>query len=437
VAYQNTLTALTSFYEEDRLVDNFPRLVSHNASQFKPEELKKIRELFDSREPKWYDTHPTDPQRIENALNQRAEGICRVHAPASVLSTNFDRLGRVVSIDFYKESLGDKFDKSVLRPFEEMAARQAEETEAMDALHRCLQGNYSFFGYRETEIQIPEVSEVPVDVITKKLSHLQQKILHLAKVYSAMLKKLHEADTHLLETFQAESMLKAKLTFKADTFSNDLTTHHRIDECRTDFKSQERTLRKTMQEYDVAVQTYVELGVRSLGHPEIGPKIEHSVEWIQELDRLNAVRQHLNRRLGAVHPLRYAWSAMSVIWTMIEHNPDYAPLYEEGMRLMKLMSDHMNSIRSALMVVDYPFDHARGKMKLSRFLLDELPDTESPGEIYGSAERLLDRFFRLQARILGRKCLMGESVIAAIGLDPLPEPASPEESGDEVSPVAK
>lgn len=439
VAYQNSLSALSSFYEEDRLVDNFPRLVSHNASQFKPEELKRIREHLDSREPQWYDTHPTDPQRIENALNERAEGICRVHAPASVLSTDFDRLGRVVSIDFYKESLGDKFDRSILRPFEEMAARQAEETEAFDALHRCLQGHYSFFGYRETEIPIPEVSEVSVDMITRKLAGLQKKILHLSKVYSAMLNKLHEADGHLLETFQADSMLKAKLTFKSDTFSNDLTAHHQIEDCRIDFKGRERTLRKSMQEYDQAVQTYVELGVRSLGHPEIGPKVERSVEWIEELDRLNEVRQHLNRRLGAVHQLRYAYAAMTVIWTAIEHNPDYAPLFEEGMRLMKVMSDHMKSIRSSLIDVGYPFDHARGKINLGRFLLDQLPDEENPGEIYGAAERLLDRFFRLQARILGRKCVMGESVIAAIGLNPLPEPANPadaaEQTEDEVSPI--
>jgi hypothetical protein len=282
------------------------------------------------------------------------------------------------------------------------------------------------------------VSEVSREMITRKLSQLQRKIMGLSTVYKAMLEKLHQADTQLLETFQAESMIKSKLEFKRDVFERDLTTANRIEQGRIDGKRRERTIRTSMAEFDNAVQTYIELAVRALRHPEIGPLLEHASAWNAELDRLNEVRERLNRKLGTVHQLRYGYAAMSVIWAAIDQNPEFAPLYEEGARLMTTMTAHMKSIRSALSDIEYPFDHARGQINLGEFLLDPLPDAENPGEVYGSAERLLDRFFRLQARILGRKCLMGESVLSAIGLAPLPEPATDDESADDdVSPVSR
>jgi len=57
VAYEKAIDDLGTFFEEDRLVDDFPRLVAHNMSNFTPEQQQKIRELIDSRPAHWFDTH--------------------------------------------------------------------------------------------------------------------------------------------------------------------------------------------------------------------------------------------------------------------------------------------------------------------------------------------------------------------------------------------
>ena len=56
------------------------------------------------------------------------------------------------------------------------------------------------------------------------------------------------------------------------------------------------------------------------------------------------------------------------------------------------------------------------------FLINDVPDPQNPGEVYEAVDRLLDRFFRLQARILGRKYVMAEQVLQSLEIAPLPEP---------------
>jgi len=422
VAYHQAMDDLGVFYEENRLVDNFPQLVAHNASELTPQQVQTIRELVDNQPTHWFDTHPSDAQRVASAMKTKTRGICRVHAPAAILSTQFDRLCCVVSSDFYKELLGEKFDKSMLHPFAEMTARRKDEIESFRALHRCLQGHYSFFGYREAELKIPDVTKVSTDVIRKKLQALRKQVLTLSKPYSAVLNKLHETDGWLLETYQAESLKKARFTFKEDLFTHNLTTASKIDSRRDKIKHQQRTIRTTMEEFDRAVQTMIELAIRALGHPDIAHHIENAPAWIKELDELNRTREALNRRQGAVHELRYKYSSLSVLLSQLNQNADNTYLIQTALSLMSDMTNHMDSIDSALSHVDYPFDHAQADIKLGKFLLEQTPDKESPGEVYAAAEKLLDRYFRLRARILGRKCVMAEQVLQALGIELLPEP---------------
>jgi Zn-dependent protease with chaperone function len=422
VAYQQAMDDLGVFYEEDRLVDNFPQLVAHNASELTAEQVKAIREMIESQPTHWFDTHPSDAQRIANAMRNKTRGICRVHAPAAILSTQFDRLCCVVSSDFYKELLGEKFDKSLLHPFQEMTARRKDEIDSFQALHRCLQGHYSFFGYREVELKIPDVTQVSTDVIRKKLNSLRKQVLKLSKPYSAVLNKLHETDGWLLETYQAQSLKKARFTFDKELFTHNLTTASKIDSRRDKIKHQQRTIRKTMEEFDRAVQTMIELAIRALEHPDIAHRIENSASWVKELDELNQTREALNRRQGAVHELRYKYSSLSVLLSQLDQNAENRYLIETALSLMSDMTNHMDSIYSALSHVEYPFDHAQADIKLGKFLLERSPDKENPGEVYAAAERLLDRYFRLLARILGRKCVMAERVMRALEIELLPEP---------------
>jgi len=319
----------------------------------------------------------------------------------------------------------------MMHPFEEMSARQQSETESFQALHRCLQGHYSFFGYREADLKIPDVTKVEAKAIQKKLQHLRKQVITLAKPYGAVLNRLHETDGWLLETHQAEWLKKADFSFPKDTFSHNLTTRGKINTKRDDITRQQATIRQTMQEFDRAVQTMIELAIQSLRHPDISKRIEDSTEWNKELEELNASRQALYRRLGTVHDLRYKYASLTALMAQLDNDPDES-LINTMLSIMSSMTEQIKSVHNALSHVDYPFDHAQADMKLGRFLIEDFPDPQNPGEVYGAADRLLDRFFRLQARILGRKCVMAERVFAAVKIEPLPEP----NKEDQLSPTS-
>ena len=387
--------------------------------------------MIDSRPAHWFDTHPTDQQRIEAAMSEKTRGICRIHAPASILSTQFERLCQVVTKDFYKQALGEKFRNEMMHPFEQMADRQQSELESFHSLHRCLQGNYSFFGYREADLKIPDVTKVEAMIIRKKLSHLKKQVLNLAKPYSAVLNRLHETDDWLLETHQAQWLKRARFSFAKDLFSRNLTTTQRIESQRVNITRQQATIRQTMQEFDRAVQTMIELAIQALGHPDVASRIEDANHWIDELTDLNATRQALYRRLGTVDDLRYKYASLNALMAQLDQNPSES-LINTMLTVMKSMTEQMKSIHDAVSHVDYPFDHAQADMKLGMFLIANFPDPNSPGEVYAAADRLLDRFFRLQARILGRKCVMAERVLKAVNIEPLPEPKKADELSQKV-----
>jgi hypothetical protein len=431
VAYERAIGDLGTFIEEDRLVDNFPQLVAHNMSNFTREQQAKICELLDSRSAHWFDTHPTDQQRINAAMRERTRGICRVHAPASILSTQFERLCHVVTKDFYQQALGDRFRSEMVHPFEHMAERQQSEQESFQALHRFLQGNYSFFGYREADLNIPDVTKVEAMIIRKKLMHLKKQVMNLAKPYGAVLNRLHETDDWLLETHQAEWLKRAEFSFAKDLFSKNLTTRQRISNQRDNITRQQATIRQTMQEFDRAVQTMIELAIQALGHPDIAGRIEDADDWIDELENLNATRQALYRRLGTVDDLRYKYASLNALMAQLDQDPSQV-LVNTMLAIMKSMTEQIKSVHDAVSHVDYPFDHAQADMKLGMFLMADFPDPQSPGEVYAAADRLLDRFFRLQARILGRKCVMAERVLKAVNIEPLPEP----KKEDQLSPTS-
>jgi hypothetical protein len=82
------------------------------------------------------------------------------------------------------------------------------------------------------------------------------------------------------------------------------------------------------------------------------------------------------------------------------------------------------AIRSLFDRIDYPFDHADGRIATSQFLLRRIPAVEQVGALVQAADSMLRSLLSVHARCVGRLCEICEAVEGALGYQPLPQPVN-------------
>ena len=88
------LGELQEFFADGKMVDDLPRLVRLNQEQQPTELVEAIAAKVGSEKGNWYDTHPTDRDRIAVAKKQNARGVFSLDAPAEALFQRFDELSK-------------------------------------------------------------------------------------------------------------------------------------------------------------------------------------------------------------------------------------------------------------------------------------------------------------------------------------------------------
>ena len=142
-AYQGAMADLGSSWREKRLGDNLPALVMANVDQIPHHVMVKIRESVAEGETGYFDTHPSDRDRIASAEQEETPGIFHLEEPARVIFTDFDELARRASLSFYPGILDQQVSPESLVSTEELVARQKELEETREGLRRYFQDTFS------------------------------------------------------------------------------------------------------------------------------------------------------------------------------------------------------------------------------------------------------------------------------------------------------
>ena len=143
LAHHGAMSDLGDFYREGRLADNLPGLIMANVDQLPKEAGEHVDEQLRTSTTGWFDTHPSDKERIASARLEDADGIFRLKGPASLLFNNFAKHSKYVTFDYYREVFGDELKREDLHPIDELLERQGEEQETFKTLHRYYQAQYS------------------------------------------------------------------------------------------------------------------------------------------------------------------------------------------------------------------------------------------------------------------------------------------------------
>ncbi|MGD9636534.1 MAG: M48 family metallopeptidase [Pirellulales bacterium] len=107
--------------DEKRLVEDFPGLIQLNARTIPAETVAAIDAEIAKSRTGWFDTHPSDRERIAAAEKLARQGIFHLDRPAHQLMHDFPLQSKATTWDLYLVLFGPKVPRSALVPVAEFA----------------------------------------------------------------------------------------------------------------------------------------------------------------------------------------------------------------------------------------------------------------------------------------------------------------------------
>jgi Zn-dependent protease with chaperone function len=129
-------------WQEHRLLADLPEAVAVHAREFDAARLAKIDdEMRERTTTRYWDSHPPDVERIDNAEKRRCPGIYHEEAPATLLFKDFAGWSRRATRMFYAEH-GVQFKEEQLRSRDEIFGHVRHRNRQREQLDRFFNGQF-------------------------------------------------------------------------------------------------------------------------------------------------------------------------------------------------------------------------------------------------------------------------------------------------------
>jgi Zn-dependent protease with chaperone function len=419
VAWQVAQGNLSSYYAEGRLVDNLPRLMMWNVEHPPPAVQKWLARNDDEAKSSWLDSHPSDPDRIAAAMSEKAPGAFRSDLPASVLFANFDAAGKNVTWDYYCSVFGRTIDPHSLNPTEDLLARQQQEQVCDDARDRYFVGGFT--SLRPLRLPVfPFGPPQAAAIWREELVAARQAMAAGAAAYCATLQPYDQADTRLIQSRQARSILSSNVRLQRDKFEQAPASTSDASLARDRALAQLGRMSGSLESFEDAAGRRLRAALLLLAEPALADRLPNAPAMHQEAKRLLPIVTHVGTNHASILELRNCNAVLVALLGHLEGQERNELLIREILEFSGRVREQTAAVRNLFAGIDYPFDHAQGPVTVSRFLLPMIPPAEEVGSIYQAADELLSGLMSLNARCLGRLCKSAEAVETALGLPPLP-----------------
>ncbi|GIW99429.1 MAG: hypothetical protein KatS3mg111_2762 [Pirellulaceae bacterium] len=425
------------FYREGRLADNLPQLMYFNLKHMPAEVMAKLLAMVEAAKTRWFDTHPSDRERIERARQENAPGIFRLDRPAVELFQDFPTLARNVTWDFYRHILGPHLQPQDLHPTDELIARQEIDQQAYQSLHRFFQGTFSVSRpYRLPSLEAGANGER----LLRQVKELRERIVAERPVYDQLSREFGRAMGDLVEVEQVLAMRDAGLK----------PTRKQFPTCPLDSDSARRFREKVRQEVEqlsaqmtpfeqmVCQRLAIDLGL--MRHPRVAERLKMGAEEKRRVKLLLGALRPLIDVLPQRIAVQLKFIRFLVLCSHLQGNTENTRLVRTLITSTGELVEAANKLRSELRETPYPFDHAAGEITIATYLLAEpLLDKENIAEAHDGAQAILDQSAELTKRVMAHLAAVAERVETALGLPLLPEVESfpdGESSSDAGAPTA-
>ncbi|MEI8018792.1 MAG: M48 family metalloprotease [Schlesneria sp.] len=414
-SWQMAISDLSESYRERRLVDDFFRLVTYRAENIPEDVRQKMNDEQRQSKTGWFDTHPSDADRIVNVQRENAKGLLQIEAPASVLFNDFSATCRTETKKFYQRQLSQEIPDSNLVPLENLVARQKAAEQEDKSVGQVLAGLYHFFYAIPLPGTLDPTTSSAGDLLAE-IQSLRQRLPSYQSTHSEAITRLTNHFNLLQEARLAETLLQAKMTVGANIFSQPMTNLTQVKAVRETAIEEKREVHESLKPILKDLADRICLPLQLLSIPSV-------IEKIPDADRLWKESQTLLTTYVELRDCRdnllSAYDGRQLIrniFMQLELGGKQETLIPCLMRASDQGATMLNSLREKLQTIEYPFDHIEKGMAVSKYLIEELPQKENPFAVEGILTYAAEQGLLLSSRIIGRLCVIVETVETALGL---------------------
>lgn len=421
VATSGAFADLRSWYRDGRLGDDLPRLILANVDQMPGEVHLLINQQIDASKTGWFDTHPSDSERIARARQEGAAGLFHDERPAASLFANFAALSKTVTFDCYKSLLGSALKITDLHPTEKLVARQEMENAAARAMSRYFQNAFS------VRRPLPFATgwlEKPADpdVCRARLRQARQEATQAAAESVKAYAEFAAAADQIDECDRATALLQAKFKIKPNLFSRPLTSNAQIKQARAEAQARMKRIAASLEPYEAAAAARMTAAIELLYVDEVAAKLSDGGQLPERCRQLLTSVVAINRAIPSLVELEGAHGACLVLVHLLEGREQDEDLVGAILERMKALYRLIDEVRERLGTADYPFKHSRGKISIAAYCTETKPLADDLGGLLNAASDILDRLPALVVRLMAQLAVAAENVERAVGLPPLETP---------------
>ena len=423
-ANQKTISDINYMIQEDRLPDNYPLLIAANMKILEDEFTPVVTKIINESKTAIFDTHPCDKDRIAAAEKAEEPGLFHCEHPASLLFRNFLDLSRRVSLDFYKKVVGLTWNPDVLKGAKEIIGHLSKEGESQKALRQFFLKSFVRSRFLPLE---HAVSSKNVPEAVQRLRKAREEQLQLAEKISTATESFAENEGKCRQAEYFRELIRAGFPLKSKEISPEFR-----------FQSLEQANQK-VQSFELELaKLHLQLGKRDnlaaqrlacvrelLSRKEIQNKIEQGEDLFRRLETLYPILVLIGSLQSEINTLLKRYGIVGGLITVHPHldGKQVAPLGHRIEAEMAYFKNTLWQLKQKFTKFPYPFEGTQIK-NLGDFFVPYECEKDLEQESYGATEMLLGRLITTNTLILGEVCAIALASEAAVGLSPLPLPAT-------------
>ena len=436
-AQEGAYSDVQSSWRQNRLPDNFPKLVLANVPQIPAEVLAAYRKEMGQAKTGIFDTHPCDRDRIARARSEATEGIFDLDGPATDLFRNFDSLARLVTFEFYRGALGPHVRKEQLYPVAELAQTQAVEREGFEAFQKFFLHAYSPGQPLPLSFEYPQPVADPAKARATLVAARGSMETHRDGALVAW-KRWKQWFNEAASAELASMLLEAGAKIKADEFNLESATRRGADDKLQRSEAAAARALAALEPFTQAAVRRLTTALAILESDTVAARIPDGLALREEARALYPCAAHLGSRVTGETPLAYR--ASIVLKRLLAayqagKNQGNQPLVNAILRTSALLRERLEEFHWKVGdLIEYPFEHADEEISLSKYVLGVVPPKEEIGLLLEAADDSVQRMIGTFGRALGRLTHAAEEVEQVLGLPPIesePPPDDEEPNEDE------
>ena len=401
---------------EKRLPDDLPLLIKSELKTLPATERKQILAASEARQAPWYESHPSDSERIQAAAVTRHAGTHKLQAPASILFPNYAKLCKDATRKFYVERAPELLKKSQLVPTASIIQESGRDDEAAKAVERYFQGAFDI--HRPiVPIKVPTrpTDDLPGDI--ERLKAARGRMVTLATQAWGLNREHREHVVVGAIASIAKEAIEKGVPIVPEAFGLTEASVRDADQHIGDAQTEAQAVDAKLRAFESVARERLELGLRLLFDDRAVARLprERIVADRAETERMLTVVSALERNRPLVNEISRCVAGFSVFVGVIDPNRPHPAVVHLLLHHGENLLSQIRQISNTLNRVAYPFE-GTGTANVGEYLVAASPEKEDLGAIASTANELYERFGLLMQRISSRLTLVAENVETALGL---------------------